>query len=70
MRIKHAVEHTPTALVVLSAKCLAGSAADMVLELRRERTEWDGLLDGIAMRAEVRKNKAHGQRDRAGERFA
>lgn len=68
LRLKHAVEHTPTALIVLSPKCLTGSAADTVLELRRESTAWAGLLDGIAVQAHVRKSKAHGSCELAGER--
>ncbi len=60
MRLKHALEGSSTALIVLAEKHLTGSAADMVLELCRERTEWDGLLGGIGIRAEVVKDRAHG----------
>lgn len=60
MRLKRALENTSTALVVLSEKHLAGSSAGVVLELHREQTEWDGLLGGIAIRAEVTRNKAQG----------
>ncbi len=64
-RLKHAVEDTPTALIVLAGKHLTGSAADVVLELRRERTEWDGLLGGIGIRAEVVRHRAR-EADRMG----
>ncbi len=57
MRLKHALESTSTALVVLAERHLAGSAADMVLELYRERAEWDGLLGGIGIRADVVRDK-------------
>lgn len=60
LRLRHAVERTPTALIVLSPQCLTGSVADTVLELRRESTVWDGLLDGITVQARVRKSKARG----------
>lgn len=60
LRLRHAVERTPTALIVLSPQCLTGSVADTVLELRRESTVWDGLLDSITVQARVRKSKARG----------
>ena len=58
-RLKHVVEGSPTTLVVLAGKHVAGSAADMVLELHRERTEWEGLLGGIGLQVEVVKDRAH-----------
>ena len=59
-RLKHAVEDTPTALIVLAEKHVAGSAADVVLELCRERTEWHGLLGGIGIRVQVVRHRARG----------
>lgn len=70
LRLRHAVEHTPTALIVLSPKCLTGSVADTVLELHRESTVWDGLLDGITVQAHVRKSKARGSFEPPEERLA
>lgn len=61
-RLRQAVEGTPAALVVLAAKHVAGSVADVVLELRRERTEWDGLLGGIGIRAEIVRDRVRGLR--------
>ena len=58
IRLKHAVEGTRTALIVLAGKHLTGSAADVVLELRREHTEWGGLLGRIGTRAEIVMNRA------------
>ncbi len=69
-RLKHAVEDTPTALIVLAEKHLAGSAADVVLELHRERTEWDGQLGGIGMRAEIIRQRVRGASRAGAERAA
>lgn len=69
-RLKHAVEDTPTALIVLAEKHLTGSAADVVLELRRERTEWDGLLGRIGICAEIIRQRARGANRTGAERTA
>ncbi len=52
-RLKHAAKDTQTALFLLAERHLAGSAAEVVLELRRETIEWDGLLGEIGVAAEV-----------------
>ena len=66
-RLKHAAKDSQAALVVLAEKHLAGSAAEMVLELRRETTEWDGLLGQIGISAEISRGEARGaDRARAG----
>ena len=70
MRLKHAVEGSPTTLVVLAEKHVAGSAAGMVLQLHRERTEWEGLLGGIGLQVEVVKDRAHRTGGKAAERAA
>ena len=57
MRLKHAIEDSTTALVVLAKRPVTGSAAGLVLELRRERTDWDGLLAGFDIQAEVVRNR-------------
>ena len=67
MRLKQVLENTSTALAVLSEKHLTGSAAGVVLELHREQTEWDGLLGGIAIRAEVVRDKTQGTGGPVGE---
>lgn len=59
MRLKHAVEGSSTTLVVLAERHVAGSAAGMVLQLRRQRTAWEGLLGGIDLQVEIIKDKAH-----------
>ncbi len=69
-RLKHAVKDSQAALVVLAEKHLAGSAAEMVLELRREATEWEGLLGEIGISAEISKDKVRGADCADGERAA
>lgn len=70
MRLKHAVEGSPTTLVVLAEKHVAGNAADMVLQLQRERTAWQGLLGGIGLQVEVVKDRAHRTHGKAAGRAA
>lgn len=70
MRLKHAVEGSPTTLVVLAERHVAGSAAGMVLQLRREHTEWKGLLGGIGLQVEVVKDRAHRTGGKAAGRAA
>lgn len=70
MRLKHAVEGSSTTLVVLAERHVAGSAAGMVLRLRRERTAWEGLLGGIDLRVEVVKDRAHRADGKAAGRAA
>jgi hypothetical protein len=54
LRPRRAIEHSPTALLLMSEEHLAGSASTLVLELSREKTYWKGvpgvslLLDGIS----------------------
>ena len=51
VRLKHAVENTPTVLAVLAEAHVAGSTTGMRLELSRAETRWQGgvlaLLDGV-----------------------
>ena len=70
MRLKHAVEGSSTALVVLAERHVAGSAAGMVLRLRRERTAWKGLLGGIDLQVEVVKDRTHRADGKAAGRAA
>jgi len=70
MRLKHAVEGSSTTLVVLAERHVAGSAAGMVLRLRREHTAWEGLLGGIDLQVEVVKDKAHRADGKAAGRAA
>lgn len=70
MRLKHAVEGSSTTLAVLAERHVAGSAADMVLRLQRERTAWEGLLEGIGLQVEVVKDRAHREDGKAAGRAA
>jgi recombination protein RecA len=60
-RLRRAVEHTPTVLLVLELQPHAKTCASLALEMRREKAAWSGapccsqLLRGIRVRAERRK---------------
>lgn len=60
-RLRRAVEHTPTVLLVLEQQPLARTCAALLLAMRREKAAWSGvpgcsrLLRGIRVRAERRK---------------
>jgi hypothetical protein len=59
-RLRHAVERTPAALVVLAQTLNAKSCSSLQLELRQEESHWSGeqfgkLLRGMRLRAESRK---------------
>ena len=43
-RLRRAVEHTPTAIVVIAQEPLAKTCASLVLEMRRGAGEWRGKL--------------------------
>jgi recombination protein RecA len=60
-RLRHAVERTPAALVVLAQTLNAKSCSALQLEMRPEETRWSGeqfgkLLRGMRIRAESRKH--------------
>jgi len=60
-RLRRAVEHTPTVLLVLEQQPLAKTCASLTLEMRREQAVWSGapgcsrLLRGMRMRVDLRK---------------
>ena len=63
-RLRRAVEHTPTVLLVVEQQPLAKTCASLTLELRRERAAWSGapdapscsrLLRGIRIHVDRRK---------------
>lgn len=59
-RLRHAVERTPAALVVLAQTINAKSCSSLQLELRKQEALWSGeqfgkLLRGMRVRAESRK---------------
>jgi len=60
-RLRHAVERTPAALVVLAQTLNAKSCSQLQLELRKEEVRWSGeqfgkLLRGMRLRAESSKH--------------
>jgi recombination protein RecA len=60
-RLRRAVEHTPTVLLVVEQQPLAKTCASLLLEMRREKAVWSGspgcsrLLRGIRVHTERRK---------------
>ena len=60
-RLRRAVEHTPTVLLVLEQQPHAKTCASLALEMRRERAAWSGepgcsrLLRGIRVHVDRRK---------------
>ncbi len=60
-RLRRAVEHTPTVLLVLGQQPLAKTCASLVVEMRRDTVLWSGapgcsrLLRGLRVGAEQRK---------------
>ncbi len=60
-RLRRAVEHTPTVLLVVEQQPLAKTCASLTLEMRRERAAWSGapgcsrLLRGIRVHVDRRK---------------
>jgi len=60
-RLRRAVEHTPTVLLVVEQQPLAKTCASLTLEMRREKSAWSGvagcsrLLRGIRVRTDRRK---------------
>ena len=57
-RLRHGVEKTPTALVVLARHFNARSCSHLQLEMRRTGARWSGrLLQSLAFEAEARKHQ-------------
>jgi len=60
-RLRRAVEHTPTVLLVVEQQPLAKTCASLTLEMRREKSMWPGapgcsrLLRGMRIQVERRK---------------
>ncbi len=65
LRLKQGLEGSSTALVVLAEVPLAGSAAGMVLKMRREGTQWQGVLGTARVRMDVVRDRTHGPEARA-----
>jgi recombination protein RecA len=59
-RLRRAVEHTPTAIVVIAQEPLAKTCASLVLEMRRGAAQWRGKLL-VGMEAGARRAKPIGE---------
>ena len=55
-RLRHAVENTKTALVVVSQQIHAHSCSVLKIEINRSRTVWRGLLNGFEATAQCIQN--------------
>lgn len=59
LRLRRAIENSPTALVILASEHLASSVSALVLEIAREQTRWQGTpgvslwLSGISAKVRV-----------------
>jgi hypothetical protein len=59
LRLRRAIENSPTALVILASEHLASSVSALVLEIAREQTRWQGTpgvslwLSGISAKIRV-----------------
>jgi recombination protein RecA len=59
LRLRRAIEHSPTALILLASHHLASTVSALVLEFAREKTRWVGapgislLLEGTATRIRI-----------------
>ena len=52
-RFQRTIEHTPTALVVVSPESIVKSAAALVLKMEIQNTEWTTLLNGFNSNIEI-----------------
>jgi hypothetical protein len=59
LRLRRAIEHSPTAVVLLASDHLASTVSAVVLELSCEKTRWEGspgvslLLEGVATQVRI-----------------
>ena len=69
-RLRHAVEKTPAALVVLTRQFQARSCSHIQLEMRRTGTTWSGhLLRAMTFETETRKHQLARRAGFAAQRF-
>jgi hypothetical protein len=71
LRLRRAIEHSPTALCVLASEHLAASVSALVIEIAREKTRWEGTpgvslwLSGISAKVRVTHQRKTANRDAA-----
>jgi hypothetical protein len=69
LRLRRAIEHSPTALLLLASEHLASSVSSLVLEIAREKTRWQGApdvslwLSGISAKVRVAHQRKNASRD-------
>jgi hypothetical protein len=70
LRLRRAIEHSPTALVLLASEHLTSSVSALVLELSREKTRWEGtpgvslLLEGVAAQVRIGQQRKSAGREK------
>jgi hypothetical protein len=74
LRLRRAIENSPTSLVILASEHLASSVSALVLEIAREQTRWQGTpgvslwLSGISAKVRVAHQRKKTSGDAAPER--
>ena len=69
LRLRRAIEHSPTTLVILASEHLASSVSALVLEIARENTRWEGApnvslwLSGISAKVRVAHQRKSAHQD-------
>jgi hypothetical protein len=69
LRLRRAIENSPTTLVLLASEHLASSVSALVLEIAREKTRWEGApgvslwLSGISAKVRVAHQRKNANRD-------
>ncbi len=61
-RLRHGVENTRTALIVLEQQLHARSCSALKIEMRRTHTAWRGVLNGYEVTAQCTRNYREEQR--------
>jgi recombination protein RecA len=68
LRLRRAIEHSPTVLLLLASEHLASSVSALVLEIAREKTRWQGApdvslwLSGISAKVRVAHQRKNANR--------
>ena len=69
LRLRRAIENSPTALVLLASEHLASSVSALVIEIARKKTRWEGTpgvslwLSGISAEVRVAHQRKSANRD-------
>jgi recombination protein RecA len=69
LRLRRAIENSPTALLILASEHLASSVSALVIEIAREKTRWEGTpgvslwLSGISAKVRVAHERKNANRD-------